>query len=398
MSSPALLETHLKSSHGTETLGNRLPAIIDSCKRPKQAVTASSCPFCDDAEAKALSLDPNLEKGKVLVPTIVFARHVASHMEQLALFAIPRDTGDSDDDRATNRNANINSIQKSRGESESSSIAPLERSQVSKVLDEKKENERLSDSSSTGATMDQKDDPRLHQAAFEGLESEVFQLLDLGENINSQGPRWGSALGAAVIGQHAILAKRLIDRGADLSAPCGKYTSIVQAAADLPDKAVERILFEASLQQDKITFITTMRVELDSKKATLTRIGDTFVSIQEHVPGYFRGLSGQCVYLCQVLEEIGTDEILDGKDTHWYSSMHHACRTFLRALDHVCAFIYLIFDVLDFDSEKRIRLDTRKLLCPRLRLILRRSREMSLGSSLGRCYNFKDKLLDILIE
>ena len=112
MSPPVLLETHLKRSHSTETLENRLPAMIDSCKRPKQAISASSWPFCDDAEAKALSLDTNLEKGKVLVPTIVFARQVASHMEQLVLFAIPGDTGDLDDDRAINSNANINSIRK----------------------------------------------------------------------------------------------------------------------------------------------------------------------------------------------------------------------------------------------------------------------------------------------
>ena len=80
--------------------------------------------------------------------------------------------------------------------------------------------------------------------------------------------------------------KQLIDRGAALSEPCRDCTSTVQAAADLPDKAVERILFEASPQQDKITFITTMRVELDSEKASLTRIDNTFLSIQEHVHQY----------------------------------------------------------------------------------------------------------------
>ena len=141
----------------------------------------------------------------------------------------------------------------------------------------------------------------------------------------------------------------------------------MQAAADSLDKVVERILFEASLKQR------------DFKKATLTRIGHTFTSIQEHVPGYFRGLGGQCIYLCQVLEVIGTDKILDGKDTHWYSSMHHAFEISPQALDHVYTFIYLFLDLLNFDSEKRMRLDTRNFLCPRLPLILQSTLEEESG-------------------
>ena len=62
------------------------------------------------------------------------------------------------------------------------------------------------------------------------------------------------------------------------------------------------------------------------------------------------------IYLCQVLEVICTDKILDGKVTHWYSSMHHAFEISSRALDHIYTFIYLSFDLLNFDSEKRIRL------------------------------------------
>ena len=399
MNSPVQFEVHLRRSHSVEIAESQLSRVMDACKRPKKMMSASSCPFCDDAEAKALSVDPHLERGNFVVPAAVFARHVASHMEQLALFAIPRDTGDSKDDVATNRNANTVSNHKLSEERESMPSSYPEHGQVGKVLDDDEQNETISNASST----DQIEDPLLHKAAFEGRESEVFKLLDLGEDINCQGSTWGSALGAAVIGQHANLAWRLIERGADLFAPCGKYASTVQAATDLPDKALERILFETSVEQERITFITTTRVEMNSKATSMRQVGATFRGLEEHVPGFsvhvpgfFDGLSETCLSIGQQLEDLSQDKYLDNKDAYWLPEMRSICHTFLRTLGHVLAFINLIFDLLEPDSENRIKPDVRQLVCPRLRLIFRFEREMSLISTLGTCSFFRGNFPQLL--
>ena len=388
MSSSVHFETHLRSRHAAMVTESQLPALMNVSQRPVETILVSSCPFCDDAETKILSANPHLEKGKILVDPTVFARHVAPHMEQLALFAIPRGSGDLDNDIATDRNSDIGSVSDHVKENRTMTNEPAEDGHVSRVPDE---GEGSSTTSYTPSAVEE-ENPRLHKAAFEGLEAEVISLLDIGEDINSGGPTWGSALGAAVVGQHAGLARRLIERGADLSAPCGRYASTVQAAADLPDKAVERILFEASLEHERITFITNMRVELYSKSTSLDYIGATLKDLQERSPGLFEGLSDQCLQLSSVVKHISANDYLDNKRSHWFQSTRNAFRTFFRGVDHTCAFIHLIFDLLQLDNDKSIGEDTRRLLCPRLRLILRSHREMSLYSTLGQCLEFGIKL------
>ncbi|XTI84088.1 hypothetical protein V2W45_1204187, partial [Cenococcum geophilum] len=58
-------------------------------------------------------------------------------------------------------------------------------------------------------------DPPLHIAAFEGNTSEVEKLLKGGEDINSQGRTWRSALRAATIQGNARVVEILIAHGAD---------------------------------------------------------------------------------------------------------------------------------------------------------------------------------------
>ena len=58
-------------------------------------------------------------------------------------------------------------------------------------------------------------DPPLHIAAFEGNASEVKELLKSGEDINSRGRTWRSALRAAIIQGNACVVEILIAHGAD---------------------------------------------------------------------------------------------------------------------------------------------------------------------------------------
>ena len=70
---------HLKHAHSELNLPTALEGIISLFERPL-SISSTPCPFCKNDETKGLSMK-NLEK------------HLAGHMEMLALFALPRSNG-----------------------------------------------------------------------------------------------------------------------------------------------------------------------------------------------------------------------------------------------------------------------------------------------------------------
>ena len=70
---------HLRHTHSELNLPTDLESVISLFERPVSTST-TSCPFCKNDETKGLSMK-NLEK------------HLARHMEMLALFALPRSHG-----------------------------------------------------------------------------------------------------------------------------------------------------------------------------------------------------------------------------------------------------------------------------------------------------------------
>lgn len=132
----------------------------------------SACPFCDEWETKLRELNTYMSSDDILVVTTEQFRHcVGSHMEQLALFAIPR--GYKEDSDAS-----------------SSRAAPGHGSDGS------------SDRSLVKTDYEDEDNPRLHVAALESLFDEVKVLLDtLNRDIDDildirmkEGSTWGSGM------------------------------------------------------------------------------------------------------------------------------------------------------------------------------------------------------------
>jgi hypothetical protein len=92
---------HLERHH-PETLSEELkPTMAYMASRPLDSMDASRCPLCD--WDKVL-----LSKGSVTtVSRESFMSHLAYHLEQLALFAIPRaNSGEDSDSLGTNHAAN----------------------------------------------------------------------------------------------------------------------------------------------------------------------------------------------------------------------------------------------------------------------------------------------------
>lgn len=72
------LKQHFAKSHPGEVTKAQMPLILEACERPMSSFGPSSCPFCTDWEAL---LPHNTAKA--------FGRHLARHLQQLALESIP---------------------------------------------------------------------------------------------------------------------------------------------------------------------------------------------------------------------------------------------------------------------------------------------------------------------
>ncbi|KAI1122742.1 hypothetical protein F5Y10DRAFT_270798 [Nemania abortiva] len=99
---PTDFKLHTKNNHAHLLLdGGELEHFMDAGQRPVDTIAADECPFCDDWEVTLkddTTVSPSTDPSGIVmtVEPVQFRRHVASHMEQLALFAIPRNTGDDE--------------------------------------------------------------------------------------------------------------------------------------------------------------------------------------------------------------------------------------------------------------------------------------------------------------
>ncbi|KAH8749410.1 hypothetical protein F5882DRAFT_488661, partial [Hyaloscypha sp. PMI_1271] len=98
------LQNHLVEIHADRFTEDQLPALVKVYQKPVDKLRPSACPFCDEWETKLRELNTHMSPDEILVVTTAqFRHHVGSHMEQLALFAIPRgykEDGDAGSSRA----------------------------------------------------------------------------------------------------------------------------------------------------------------------------------------------------------------------------------------------------------------------------------------------------------
>lgn len=183
-------DKHVRKSHANKFTDDQLPVLVKVCQKPVDKLPATTCPFCDVWEARLRELNQHLSAEEILVVTPQqFRHHVGSHMEQLALFAIPR--GYKED-----------------GDADSGGAAPGHGSSS------------FSDRSLVRPDYEDEDNPRLHIAAFQGLRDEVESLLAGyrdGSAITKpilleDGDTWGCALSAAAAGGHVDIANLCIPR------------------------------------------------------------------------------------------------------------------------------------------------------------------------------------------
>ena len=141
-------------------------------------------------------------------------------MEQLALFAIPRRHGYSEEVGSNKTAAGIASV------------------------DEPNSSRSQGSSRHSGAW---RCDPPLHLAAFEGDTDRVLRLLDEGTNVNCQGDTWGSALNAAIAAESMETIDILLNYGAEIDAETAFGTALEVARKTNSESILNLLTFHKGL-------------------------------------------------------------------------------------------------------------------------------------------------------
>lgn len=86
---------HVNYDHESIVADKQLSAFVEQSKRAVDSVQPSECPFCDGSWADT---NPDLDTGKetLVVDTDQFRRHLGRHLQQVALFSLPRLIHDHD--------------------------------------------------------------------------------------------------------------------------------------------------------------------------------------------------------------------------------------------------------------------------------------------------------------
>ena len=96
LASEKKLSTHMRHRHAQYSSPAQLPTLVMASRQSVDRILATECPLCHwDVTLK--ELNTHTPSDKTLVVTLEqFRRHLGAHMEQLALFAIPRSYTDDE--------------------------------------------------------------------------------------------------------------------------------------------------------------------------------------------------------------------------------------------------------------------------------------------------------------
>ncbi|KAI8635427.1 hypothetical protein F5Y19DRAFT_11343 [Xylariaceae sp. FL1651] len=83
------LEQHVMRRHSEDISEKQIAALLRQSRRPVKSVQPRECPFCDGQWALA-DVDPVYPEEVLVVDVDQFQRHLGHHLQQVALFSLPR--------------------------------------------------------------------------------------------------------------------------------------------------------------------------------------------------------------------------------------------------------------------------------------------------------------------
>ena len=92
------LASHLRQSHAASFADTQIETLLKSGSRPAETVAAHECPLCDWEASLRPSNRHVPEHVRITVTSQQFMKHLARHLEQLALFALPIPAADAEND------------------------------------------------------------------------------------------------------------------------------------------------------------------------------------------------------------------------------------------------------------------------------------------------------------
>ena len=104
--SEAMLESHMQNRHARSYSSNQILALLNASRisqQPSDLVSCRTCPLCDWDSNLTAGLEGNDDPPLKTLNQL--RRHLGSHMEQLALFALPRLTKTNNDNAVSNEAA-----------------------------------------------------------------------------------------------------------------------------------------------------------------------------------------------------------------------------------------------------------------------------------------------------
>lgn len=92
-------ESHQKELHLSDFTEAQISTLAETCQRPVNEIPLADCPVCHTDAVQSVSGAPEDISSKLYPNTLSvvnFRRHLGRHLEQFALFVLPRDYDDED--------------------------------------------------------------------------------------------------------------------------------------------------------------------------------------------------------------------------------------------------------------------------------------------------------------
>ena len=229
-SSEEAFQTHLKSRHREAFFTGSLKSLAQASRQAQEYFPAISCPFCAEWEESLRKSNAQIHEDETLVVTTrQFRNHVAQHMEQLALFAIPRghnETEEADSGEVAAGSAVDVSIASNTLSQDShvSSAPDCSLEELQTCLADGNFDEALQTIGTmreNGRDYTSLELEKILETAVEGPEPEratiVSELLEWGVDPNIRSPEGNTCLSLAAMHSNGDVIQRLLGFGADVN-------------------------------------------------------------------------------------------------------------------------------------------------------------------------------------